>query len=336
MSAPASISVLIPTFQGAEFLERVLEALAAQRVDVPFDVHAVDSGSTDGTLELLERWRDRLGVPFHVRSIHPAEFDHGDTRNSLAAESQGELLVYLTQDAVPSDEGWLAGLHGNFGDARVGAAYSRNVHRPEADLLTRLSTRLDPGYAEGRREVRLPSDYATLDPEGRRQLYNFNDVASAIRRDLWERHPFPRTDFGEDLLMARALLEAGYTVVYDDRATVEHSHDYGPRELRARARIDGRFNVEHFGRVCVASAEDAGLLVERQLVVDRAARPSRACGRGGGRRSSPGGARDPRRCGTRPPSRCSTRCTGSPRTPGRAPRCTRSSWPARSSVGATT
>jgi hypothetical protein len=121
--------------------------------------------------------------------------------------------------------------------------------------------------------VRLPdaATYARLSAHEKRLLYNFNDVASAVRRELWERHPFPRTWFGEDVLQARALLEAGYTVVYDDEAAVEHSHDYGPEETRARARIDARFNAEWLDRICVASKHDARVLTERVLAQDREA-----------------------------------------------------------------
>jgi glycosyltransferase involved in cell wall biosynthesis len=129
----------------------------------------------------------------------------------------------------------------------------------------------DPGYATERREVRLPADYAELDPHARRLLYDFNDVASALRRSLWELHPFPRTWFGEDILMSRALLEAGHTVVYDASAVVEHSHDYGPEEMERRAEIDGRFNAEWLDRECVGSESDAEVLVERQLSRDRQA-----------------------------------------------------------------
>ena len=271
MRAPRTISVLIPTFQGAPILGRVLEALSRQRLETPWDILAVDSGSTDGTPELLESWAGRLGVPFELRHIHPVEFDHGDTRNLLAAESTGELLVYLTQDAIPVGDDWLERLAANFADERVGAAYSRNVPRSDADLLTQVFSEGDPGYAAERREVRLPPDYAEQDAHARRLLYNFNDVASAVRRSLWELHPFPRTSFGEDILMARALLEAGHTVVYDASAVVEHSHDYSPEEMGRRAEIDGRFNAEWLDRVCVASEADAEALVERQLSRDRAA-----------------------------------------------------------------
>jgi glycosyltransferase involved in cell wall biosynthesis len=268
-----SISVLMPTWQGQEFLERVLASLAHQELALPWEFLAIDSGSKDRTLAILESWKARFPVPLRVEHIHSCAFDHGDTRNLLAARSSGDLLVFLTQDAIPSGPKWLAKLAANFDDARVGAAYCRNVPRPDAQILTRVFSENDPGYTPGRREVRLPeaAAYERMNAHEKRLLYNFNDVASALRRELWERHPLPRTKFGEDVLIARALLEAGFTVVYDDLATVEHSHDYGPSEMLERARIDGKFNVEWLDRVCVGSRSDAEVLVKRQLERDREA-----------------------------------------------------------------
>lgn len=268
-----SVSVLMPTWNGEEFLERVLGALARQELALPWEFLAIDSGSKDRTLALLEGWKSRFPVPMRVEHIHQSAFDHGDTRNLLAASSGGDLLVFLTQDAIPSSSKWLATLVHNFADAGVGAAYCRNVPRPDAELLTRVFSENDPGYTAGRREVRLPdaATYAALSSHEKRLLYNFNDVASALRRDLWELHPLPRTEFGEDVLIARALLEAGYTVVYDDVATVEHSHDYGAAEMKKRCAIDGKFNAEWLDRVCVGSRADADVLVERQLARDREA-----------------------------------------------------------------
>ncbi len=268
-----SLSVLLPTWQGVEFLERVLAGLAAQEVDLPWDVLVIDSGSTDGTLEILARHAQGFPVPLAVRGIDKLEFDHGDTRNLLAALSSGDLLVFLTQDAIPVGPRWLATLARNFDDPRVAAVTCRNVPRPDAHAVTKLLSAADPGYAAERREVSLPPAevYAAMRAEEKRLLYSFNDVASAIRRELWELHPFPRTWFGEDVLMARALLEAGYRVVYDARATVEHSHDYEPPEAFARAAIDGRFNAEWLGRVAIGSDADAMALCKRLEASDRAA-----------------------------------------------------------------
>jgi len=261
----------MPTCQGLEFLERVFVALASQEVDLPWDLRIIDSASDDGTWELCTGWAQRFPVPVAVERIERVEFDHGDTRNLLAARSNGDLLVFLTQDAIPGDAHWLSTLVANFDDQKVGAASCRNVPRPDADPLTRLFSAGDPGYAVERREVSLPpsEEYAQLGPHERRLLYNFNDVASAIRRELWERHPFPRTSFGEDILMARALLEAGHTIVYDARATVEHSHDHDARATYERAWIDGKFNAEWLGRVCVGSMADARTLTGRVSAEDR-------------------------------------------------------------------
>ncbi len=263
----------MPTWQGMEFLERVLDALEAQEVDVAWDFLAIDSGSTDGTWELLGERAAGFPVPLRRERIHGVEFDHGDTRNLLAARSRGELMVFLTQDAIPGGPSWLADLVRNFEDAAVGAAYCRNVPRPDAEVLTKIFSAGDPGYAAGRRETTLPPSevYEAMGPHERRLLYNFNDVASAFRRDLWERHPFPRTPFGEDILMARAFLEAGYKVVYDDVAVVEHSHDYDATETYARAKVDAEFNAEWLDRICVASVKDVAVLSVRLSSEDAAA-----------------------------------------------------------------
>ncbi|MAE29248.1 MAG: hypothetical protein CMJ87_09755 [Planctomycetes bacterium] len=270
MPRPRSISILMPCWQGMEFLERALVAIQGQTTEIPWDFLAVDSGSTDGSWELLGEYAQRAPERFRAKRIDQLEFDHGDTRNLLAAESTGELLVFLTQDAIPSGPDWLETLAGNFEDESVAAAYCRNVPRPDAAAVTALLSAGDPGYALERREVRLADvpNYSELGPHERRLLYNFNDVASAIRRSVWELHPFPRTPFGEDILMARALLEGGHTVVYDVAATVEHSHDFTPAEVRERARIDGEFNAEWLDRQCLGSKADIKTLCQRLAVED--------------------------------------------------------------------
>lgn len=260
-----SVSVLIPTFQGAPLLELLLERLAQQDPGIDWDVLCIDSGSSDGSLEILERAARDFPVPMTVRTIDQVEFNHGDTRNQLAAWSTGDLLVFLTQDAVPSSADWLATLVKNFEDERVGAVSCRNVVREGADFLTALFALEDPGYAPERRVVSLPEPeiYAALDPDQRRLLYGLNDVASGVRRALWERHPFPRTDFGEDVLMARAVLEMGFLLIYDCDACVEHSHDYDAAQAHARAIADGRFNAEWLGRVTVSDQQSARELAKR-------------------------------------------------------------------------
>ena len=53
MTSAESVAVVVPTFNGVTELPRLLEALAAQQGRFRPEVIAVDSGSTDGTLDLL-------------------------------------------------------------------------------------------------------------------------------------------------------------------------------------------------------------------------------------------------------------------------------------------
>ncbi|MEZ6020868.1 MAG: glycosyltransferase [Planctomycetota bacterium] len=261
----------MPTWQGMEFLERAMDALLAQEIDLPWDITVVDSSSTDGTWEYLQGRAAQSPVPMTLHRIHGVEFDHGDTRNLMASMSRGDLLVFLTQDAIPAGPAWLRTLVANFEDPKVGGAYCRNVPRPDARLSTRILSATDPGYATEGRVQEAPANYAELTPDEQRLLYNFNDVASAVRRELWQRHPFPRTNFGEDVLMARALIEGGFQVVYDAVATVEHSHDYDPAQNRARGEIDGRFNAQWLGRVCLRTQGDVEFLLGHFEVEDKKA-----------------------------------------------------------------
>ncbi len=268
---PRSVSVLMPTFQAAMFLDRVLESLAGQKVDFPWDFSVLDCDSTDGTREILAGWAERFPVPLAVHSLGRSAFDHGDTRNRLAARSRGELLVYLTDDAIPAGPDWLATLRANFADPRVAAAYCRNAARSDARPFARIATRDDPTYSHDARLAERPSRERALamGPEELRALYNYCDTASAVRRSLWERHPYPVNQAGEDVLLARALIDAGYAVRYDPDALVWHSHEWSDQRVQHRAAVDARFNAETFGRRALADREHAERRVHEMLAQDR-------------------------------------------------------------------
>src|SRR5688572_27403031 len=104
MTLPPKISIVVPTLNGAATLPRLLDGIWRQRVTFPFEVIAVDSGSTDGTVDLLRQ----RGV--EVLSMDPRAFDHGLTRNLGIEHARGELIVLTVQDAEPVGETWLTAL----------------------------------------------------------------------------------------------------------------------------------------------------------------------------------------------------------------------------------
>jgi rhamnosyltransferase len=61
----------------------------------------------------------------------------------------------------------------------------------------------------------------------RRRLAAFDNISSCLRRSVWERFPFDKTNFGEDLRWGKKVIEAGYKIVYEPRSAVIHSHERG-------------------------------------------------------------------------------------------------------------
>ena len=195
MSAPKA-SVVIPTFQAGPGFDELLRRLFSQKADFPYEVLVIDSGSTDATVGLAERY----GASVH--RIDSNAFDHGATRNLGASLSAGRYVAFLVQDAVPVDDGWLAAMVENLdADKTVAGVYGRQIPRPESSPLTRALMRDWPTSRTDRREQFAggPKPYGALPPATRRSLATFDNVSSCVRRSVWEEIPFERTSFGEDI-----------------------------------------------------------------------------------------------------------------------------------------
>ena len=104
MTPRVDVTVVIPTLNGGNDLADLLDAIAVQEGRFRPVVTVVDSGSTDGTLDLLRRHGVRL------LTVDPSQFNHADTRNLALAAVDTEYAVLTVQDALPASRSWLAAL----------------------------------------------------------------------------------------------------------------------------------------------------------------------------------------------------------------------------------
>ena len=239
-------SVVIPTFQAGPGFDELLRRLFSQKTGFGYEVLVIDSGSTDGTPELATRH----GASVHL--IDRGEFDHGATRNLGASLSNGRYVAFLVQDALPVDDFWLASMVDDLdADETIAGVYGRQIPRPDSSPLTLALMRDWPTANPERREqfAGSPEAYAALPPATRRSLAAFDDVSSCVRRSTWERIPFERTRFGEDLRWGKAAVEAGYKLVYEPHAAVLHSHERGALYDLRRHYVDALILQELFGLV---------------------------------------------------------------------------------------
>ena len=228
-------SVVIPTFNGADTLPELLEVLWAQRTIGTVEIIAVDSGSTDGTLELL---RPRVQ---HLITIPTHEFDHGLTRNLGIARARGEFVVLLVQDALPVGDSFLETLAAPLvSNSNLAGTFARQQPRPDASALTRHYLNNWIASQSQPRTTQLSNGTSEMDamtPMERLLLCAFDNVASCIRRSVWEKHPFKSTPIAEDLAWSREVLLAGHGLAFVPDAVVTHSHDRGAVYEYRRTRV---------------------------------------------------------------------------------------------------
>lgn len=209
------IALCIPTYNAGPSLDRQLPALREVR-EYFHRILVIDSSSTDGT-------PDRFRAEGHeVLSIPGIEFDHGGTRQ-MAVEmlEECEIVVFITQDAVPTSIESFRRLVAAFDDPEVAIAYGRQLPRPEAGPIE-AHARLF-GYPS---QSRIKSKESI--PElGLRSAVVSNSFAAYRRRDLLELGGFPTgTLFGEDTLTGAKAVLAGRRIAYVGDAEVYHSHGY--------------------------------------------------------------------------------------------------------------
>ncbi len=99
-------SIIVPTYERAASLARLLHALVA--LDYPperFEVIIVDDGGRTPLDDTVATFRDRL----HIRLLHQSNLGPAAARNYGAREAGGRLLAFTDDDCLPR-AGWLRGL----------------------------------------------------------------------------------------------------------------------------------------------------------------------------------------------------------------------------------
>lgn len=216
-----NVSVLVLTKNPGQQFKMVMDALVKQR-GIIFEILVVDSGSTDGTLEVLEDYNVRL------YKISPEEFGHGRTRNWVAARAKGSLLAFITHDSQPANVNWLTNLTTPFSDESVAGVFGRQIPKPGSDLLEKYY--LDYLYPETGREMSMSRNDKYKLPK-----FFFSNANSMIRKSVWREFKFPEgVIMSEDQWWAKKVLSNNYKIIYQPKSVVKHSHSYNLKNLFKR------------------------------------------------------------------------------------------------------
>ena len=235
------LSVVIPTFNRRETLETVLPLLAKQTLPTEqYELLLCDSGSTDGTLELV----DSLCIP-NLRHIRPAENrGRSGARNAGIREAVGEFVLFTDADILPSFN--LLEEHLRLHRSRPhSAVVGLEI---QVDSVAEYEQVRDNPYDKGRHM------HGRTDKE-MSWLFFLTGNASAPRQALLDAGLFDEnfTVYGhEDLELGYRLQKAGYPILYNASAVNYHWHPVSFEERCDKMRHSGvatrRFYNKHQDR----------------------------------------------------------------------------------------
>lgn len=147
MGANIKLSVVIPTRNHAELLDRTLASLASQQYPCElFEVLVIDNGSSDSTPAVCEGWAARFKSFRRVFEPEPGLHVGRNLGMTLAREA---ILVYADDD-IQADPEWLQSIAKAFEDPAVGLVGGNNLPDYES---------APPGWLEGLK-MRLPFGWA--------------------------------------------------------------------------------------------------------------------------------------------------------------------------------
>ena len=148
------VDVIIPTYKPekefAELIHRLQQQTYAIRKIIIINT---ETGIFPEKLETEP-------YPIEVIHIKPKDFDHGGTRNMGASISKADIVLYITQDAMPADEHLIEEFIKVFeAHSDIGVAYGRQLPKNDCNIIERFTRRFN--YPEKSR-IKSKSDLNEL------------------------------------------------------------------------------------------------------------------------------------------------------------------------------
>ncbi len=215
------IDIVIPTYKPDKAFIELIEKLCRQTIEINRIIVMNTEEKYYEKLKFEAGISERFRECVEVHHLSKLEFDHGGTRHMGIQKSDADIVVLMTQDAMPADEGLIANLVRALEGENIAAAYARQLAAPDHSELEHIVRNFN--YPENS-HVRTKADI----PEKGIKTYFCSNVCAAYKRDIYEKlGGFIRhTIFNEDMIYAAGAVKAGYGIAYAADACVYHSHDY--------------------------------------------------------------------------------------------------------------
>lgn len=218
-----TIDVIIPVYKPDNKFRLLIERLVKQNVKPQHIIllHTIEEKDTENEIVKDALNYSTTSCPIICMDIQKSDFDHGGTRNFGASLSQADIIMFMTQDAVPVDRSLIQRILEPFLNPQIAVAYGRQLPNSKSSLIEQYTRQFN--YPDSNLEKSL-HDLPKLGIK----TYFCSNVCAAYRRTVYtELGGFvTKTIFNEDMIMAAGVIQAGYSIMYAAEAKVIHSHSY--------------------------------------------------------------------------------------------------------------
>lgn len=212
------VDVIIPAYKPGEEFKELIRRLKKQTYPIR-QIHVIHTEGGEFPEDFC--WEQDL----KVTHITAEEFDHGGTRHRGVEESDAEIIVFMTQDAMPADKELVQNLIKAFDNENVAAAYARQLPAKDCDWVekyTRAFNYPETSVVKGKNDI----------PQMGIKTFFCSNVCAAYNREIYEKMGgfVRRTIFNEDMILAGKMVKEGYCIAYQADAKVIHSHNYSGKQ----------------------------------------------------------------------------------------------------------
>lgn len=217
------IEVIIPAYKPDERLSKIVSKLNSQvmkpdRIRILLTVSGDAQEERNNLLQTLPEGTD-------IETIEKQYFSHGGTRQYGVDTSPAEYILFMTQDAMPSDRYLVRNLYMALQKKDAAVAYARQIPYSDASDTEKYSRRYNyPSYS-------ISKTKADVEKMGIK-AYFCSDTCAMYNVSLHnELGGFDITaKFSEDMLYACKAINCGCSVEYVSDAHVFHSHNFTIKE----------------------------------------------------------------------------------------------------------
>lgn len=221
------LSVIVPTYNRAEKLEKCLRALQNQSLaQESFEVLVVDDGSSDFTPELLKKW---TAVWPNLKALHQKNAGQGNARNKAIKEAAGQVVLFIGDDIFASTD-FLA-KHAGY-----------HQEHPEKEFACLGLTEWDPQqkitpFMEWLTHGGPQFAYHQLTANQEASFWYFYTSNISLKKELLLADSFDPDFKGygwEDIELGYRLAQKGLKLIYTPEAFALHDHFMEPSSLKKR------------------------------------------------------------------------------------------------------